>query len=686
MILNFGKYIYNDGILGIGNKKPQVINITHPTDTSDKGNSDMYRQYQFNQAYYNQLLNSNQYQAALDYISKYKPTDPERLKTYEADVASLRQKAKYDENLKANMTPDQFQQYTFANGVFQDGGLDGITDNQYINQFANLKKLIGSTIDKDENGNYNISKEATALGLFFPSTKRSFLGIDALSADSSNGIDNFLSTYNLTKGDLSSAGVNIEYNEDGSAYLKFDKSNGDANKLLYNYIQYIRDNWDDTEYDAAIRGYDEDGNIISDGAIPFSYQFQGWRDGDWGFEGVNNLVNSVNNLYESATGINTGRDNYDYLTKDALAMYLNMIDNAQNVTKSLDNVEQESLNYSSIEMPFLSDDMQQYIEEATAAGIDPEKLDTHLANMKKECVEIAAKTMASSDKEIYTSYYNAEEGRPNDDTLVPLEDDEKRKHLFDLLSEAPNSKIHLTTLVSNGKIGTKITLDKQSGKSSKSDDEDDDSGSNEKVEIWIPNLFSEEAQRRLNTEPESRAVLEANTIIDTNSIYNLGDGSQISFVKDLSTDDESDGTFIIRSGRVEVNGKTEFLHEQEITKEDVVGHITKDLLIDQAIDNQFMNHVSAAGDVMDYDMFDLSAKKQSLDIANRLIYTGDDYYWFTNLRGEELPVDKLFDGSIDKKEVSDGVYTKAKLVDEIYERLIKDLYTYYDINDILLKK
>ena len=217
MVLNFGNYIFDDGIRGINGEKPKMIQVvgsstsmngTKPVVT--KGNIDVYQQYAFNESYYNDLLNRGKFQDAVDYISRYRPVNEEQRKVFDADVASLRQQARYENNFRSNLTEDQLNRYNFYNGVFQDRGLDYIRENPYVRQFEDIKRRIGSVTTFDKDGNLVVEQEAKGLKIFFPNTKRvnrwtSWLGhdiSDALQADTHNGIDNFLEYSQLNKNDL----------------------------------------------------------------------------------------------------------------------------------------------------------------------------------------------------------------------------------------------------------------------------------------------------------------------------------------------------------------------------------------------------------------------------------------------------------------------------------------------------
>ena len=76
------------------------------TPVVQQGNMDIYQQYAFNEDYYNKLLNHGKLQDAVDYISRYRPVDANKRAIFDADVASLRQQAKYEDNFSEDYDED----------------------------------------------------------------------------------------------------------------------------------------------------------------------------------------------------------------------------------------------------------------------------------------------------------------------------------------------------------------------------------------------------------------------------------------------------------------------------------------------------------------------------------------------------------------------------------------------------
>ena len=668
MILNFGDYIFDDGIRGINGGKPKIEKVIPSstvmrgsTPVVQQGNMDIYQQYAFNEDYYNKLLNHGKLQDAVDYISRYRPVDANKRAIFDADVASLRQQAKYEDNFRANLNEDQLNRYNFYNGVFEDRGLDAMNDNPYVKKFNDIKRNIGSVTTFDENGNLVVEKEATGLSFYFPSTKRlaAFLPkddilADALARDTGAGLDNFLEYSNLSKDDLKNAGVEIRYDKQGSAYLSFSKANGLANSLIYKYIDFYSNHWDDGKMRPAIQGLDKDGNVITQGVIPFNHE-------DNQSAGIRFIKQLAGDYIPS---------NNDIKFKNDFNTFKSLIDENKDISLALEKAAGlTEHDYSSIESNFISDAMQNYLNSAAAQGFTQEQIMSGMKYIHAQDVEMATKSISQNDKDFYTSFYNKEDGfDENDDTLVKQEDPDRIKELIRMLNEANPDDVNLTTLVSNGVIGTKISIQAKEPKKG-------DAGSGRRgVQIWVPKLFMEEAQRTLNTDPKSRAVLEVNTILDTNSSFNLRNGSRISA--------DSNDQFYLESGKINDSGQVSYLNQIPISKEEAATEITKDFLIDNAIQEQMNEQIAPSGNVISVVDYEAQAKQRAADIAQRL-YPGVDTLKKTD--GTLITPEEIFNKELNLNNVSPYVYTKIKTIYDVYDALMSELYSYEGFQDALLE-
>ena len=668
MILNFGDYIFDDGIRGINGGKPKIEKVIPSstvmrgsTPVVQQGNMDIYQQYAFNEDYYNKLLNHGKLQDAVDYISRYRPVDANKRAIFDADVASLRQQAKYEDNFRANLNEDQLNRYNFYNGVFEDRGLDAMNDNPYVKKFNDIKRNIGSVTTFDENGNLVVEKEATGLSFYFPSTKRlaAFLPkddilADALARDTGAGLDNFLEYSNLSKDDLKNAGVEIRYDKQGSAYLSFSKANGLANSLIYKYIDFYSNHWDDGKMRPAIQGLDKDGNVITQGIIPFNHE-------DNQSAGIRFIKQLAGDYIPS---------NNDIKFKNDFNTFKSLIDENKDISLALEKAAGlTEHDYSSIESNFISDAMQNYLNSAAAQGFTQEQIMSGMKYIHAQDVEMATKSISQNDKDFYTSFYNKEDGfDENDDTLVKQEDPDRIKELIRMLNEANPDDVNLTTLVSNGVIGTKISIQAKEPKKG-------DAGSGRRgVQIWVPKLFMKEAQRTLNTDPKSRAALEVNTILDTNSSFNLRNGARISA--------DSNDQFYLESGKINDSGQVSYLNQIPISKEEAATEITKDFLIDNAIQEQMNEQIAPSGNIISIVDYEAQAKQRAADIAQRL-YPGVDTLKKTD--GTLITPEEIFNKELNLNNVSPYVYTKIKTIYDVYDALMSELYSYEGFQDALLE-
>jgi len=667
MILNFGDYIFDDGIRDINGGKPRIEKVIPSstvmrgsTPVVQQGNMDIYQQYAFNEDYYNRLLNHGKLQDAVDYISRYRPVDANKRAIFDADVASLRQQAKYEDNFRANLSEDQLNRYNFYNGVFEDRGLDTMNDNPYVKKFNEIKRNIGSVTTFDKDGNLVIEKEATGLSFYFPNTKRELAGIDALARDTGAGLDNFLEYSNLSKNDLKNAGVEIRYDDQGSAYLSFSKANGLANSLIYKYIDFYSNNWDDGKIRPVIQGLDKDGNVINKGIIPFK--------NDYNTSIGNKLITKAMGYIPFIETYTPSNNDIKFMTE--FNTFKSLIDENKDISLALEKAAGiTEHDYSSIESNFISDAMQKYLDGAAAQGFTQEQLISGMKYIHAQDVEMATKSISQNDKDFYTSFYNEEDGfDENDDTLVKQEDPDRIKELVRMLNEANPDDVNLTTLVSNGVIGTKISIQAKEPKKG-------DAGSGRRgVQIWVPKLFMEEAQRTLNTDPKSRAVLEVNTILDTNSSFNLRNGARISA--------DSNDQFYLESGKINDSGRVSYLNQTPISKEEAANEITKDLLIDNAIQEQMNEQIAPSGNVISIVDYEAQAKQRAADIAQRL-YPGVDTLKKTD--GTLITPEEIFNKELNLNNVSPYVYTKIKTIYDVYDALMSELYSYEGFQDALLE-
>lgn len=674
MILNFGDYIYDDGVRGIDGTKPKMVDARTPKlsiseqvklaaqrandiRTGTQTASDPYEQYKFNEGYYHNLLNKGKLRDALDYITKYRPIDEEKRKIFDADVASLRQQAKYDNNFKSKLDDDQLNRYNFYENVFSDGGFDYMQDNPYVQQFKDLKRKLGSIE----------GKEATGLSFYFPQTKRydSVFGItlDSLAHDSHNGIDDFLQYSNVTKAQLEDAGVTFTYNDDGSTNMSFSKANGIANSLIYNYIKFYKGQWyegtgidpKETFRRPRISGLDSDNNVISTNIVPF--------DGENGHTMGRNFIKRITGDY-----IPTNSDIANKLDFDA---FYKLIEDNKTISETLETVHNaKTREYSSIESNFVSDAMQNYLNDAKANGYTQEQILKGMKYIHDADVERVTKSISKPGNEFYTNYFNPEFDK-GDDSLSKTEDPEEIRTLMNKLQAADPNDVNLTILVSNGIIGTKISIAGDEGKKG------DDSSKKRGVQIWIPGLFTEEAQRRLNEHPESRSVLEVNTILDTSGSYTLNDGSRIS----------SDGVNLyMESGRVDLRGANRetatYRRREAISKEQATGYITKDLMIESAIQSQFAEQIAPSGKIINVDDYTAAAKVKALTVAQQLYKGVDD---LVKTDGTLITAEEIFNKKINQNNVSPYVYNKVKAIYDVYDALMRELYSYEDFQDALLE-
>lgn len=473
MKVNFGNYTYFDG-------KTDGSYISTPGAGSDK--------FAFDKNKFNQLIANRQYNDAADYASQFHFNDPATQKAHENDIINLRRNGRILGGIYGQIKDDDtLKKVEFADNVFVDGGLDKLKDNNYVSELERYKAMIGSNIEYNTFGSNDITKEATSLSITFQPETQKFLGIDWLAEDNKNNIDNFYAASGLSENDLKQAGVEVIH-KDGRTTLKFDKSNPLANSILYHTPSNYKSNRIGDiptfilggDIVPTIKGYDENGNVLSRGT---------------GIEEFKDIINdAVNTKAEYFK-----KTNLDY--KD----------------------------YSSTAAPMLSDELYGLKEALRRGDINQSQYNAQARAMAPHIFS-AIYSLGSADYEMYTNNFNDKNG---DELLVPA-DVEQRAELANIISNYDPNDIDVSAMVSNGKIGALITLEARGQKEKASFIESviPDKNKGRRIQIFVPGLLQEEAQARINRNTSSRAVQELNSMIDWGYEYKLRNGSVLSVGSD----------------------------------------------------------------------------------------------------------------------------------------------------------
>lgn len=559
--------------------------------------------YAFDENKFNKLIANRQYNDAADYAAHFHFNDPETQKAHENDIINLRRNSRVLGAIYGRVQdPTDLSKITFADNVFVDGGLERSGNNNLNTAFENIKSKIGSTVD--ENG--NVVNEASTLEIIFEPKTNKLLGIDWLMPDNDNNIENFYKNSGLNANTLRDNGVQV-INKDGRTILRFDKSNPLANKILYKTPVVLNTTFGDLDRrilankPTKIIGYNKKGEV---------------------------------------TGETDDLREFDSFIKDAI----------NTKEKYFEDFDLTYKDYSSSIGPMISDELSSLKAMLNSGQIDETQYNRQAKAIAPHIFS-AINTLGSSNYEMYTNYLNEE---PTDETLVPVENKD-RANLANLISSYAPKDIDVSAMVSNGKIGTLITLE-GTGNESKAQEND-----GRRIQIFVPGLLQEEAQAKINRNTSTRAVQELNSMIDWGYSYKLRNGSEIG-----------------------VNNKGQFTKDKEvIDKQSAIQEINKDMIMEESLANLKFQYMNSDGNITDNLKYEEMAKllsmntvsdvygdiKLNIDYNNSKVALSDKF-------GNIYNPDDIFNRKINENEIQYEVYDRLNEIYAIYNELMNELNFY----------
>lgn len=601
MKINFGNYTYFDNVAD-----NQTISATD--------NNSFAKKYAFDKTKFNELITNRQYNDAADYAAQFHFSDPKVQKEHENDIINLRREGRVLGAIYSKINnKDDLNKIEFYDKVFVDGGLEQLENNPYAEKFIDYKRRLGSNIEDGE-----IKDEATRLSITFePEKQYGIFGIDWISKDNKNNINNFYAQSGLNEQQLKAAGVKIIH-KDNKTTLDFDKSNELANKIIFNLPKHIKRMGDfglrSSGKNISIVGYTAKGESTINKHNESSALFTSYYSTN--FENIQNLINSSKKAKES------------YFKKNNL----------------------DHKDYSSTIGPMISDELASLQNALNSGQIDGTEYNRQARAIAPN-VFSAIYTLGSSNYEMYTNNFNDEE---TDETLVPVEN-KNRSELTNLINNYDPKDIEVSAMISNGKIGTLITL-KGTGNETESDEND-----GRRIQIFVPGLLQEEAQAKINRNTSTRAAQELNSMIDWGYSYKLRNGSEIS-----------------------VDGTGNFIKGKEIIdKQTAIQEINKNMIIEDALHNLKFQYMNTSGNIIDNLKYEEMAKLLSMNAISDIygdIQTNIDYKTKTvtlsDKFGNTYKPEDIFDRKIKEDEIQYEVYDRLNDIYAIYNELMNELNFY----------
>lgn len=576
----------------------------NPTDNSPIPTGDAVNRYKFNNNKFNQLIANRQYQDAADYASQFHFDDPAIQRAHENDILNLRREGRKISAIYGRIDDqNKLNQVEFLDNVFVDGGLEQISSNPYAQQFIELKRHLGSTHKKGTVGYTNdIEQEATAISFTFAPQKQTFLGADRLAKDNTlRSVEAFYTNSGLNETQLKSAGVEVIH-KDGYTTIKFDKSNRLANQIIYNALPSYSggDVGGKSDYNITLLGYTADGTVIKDIS---KGRTQSWND-------MRTLISDAENTKLSVF------QTLDMATKD----------------------------YSSTIGPSLDDNLES-LNQLLASG----QISQQEYNQQRKAVgsilDQAIRSLGSGNYEMFSNAYNDE---ATDETLVSLTN-EQRSEIIQSISAANPKSLHFNAMVSNGQIGTLVTIDADEvADKDITDDDDRNKVKRRRRQIFIPGFMSEVAQEKINRNTSSRAIQEINDMQDYGYAFKTTDGQEIYSSVD---------------GRFYIDG-------QEISKDAATKAINKTMIIEDATANLKYQFTNKTGDMYDTEGYEQMARMIAVRAANELspnVSFGD------NVTVEDIFNKKGAGPTVSDEYASDmqyELYNKYQDVFDIYDKIM----------------
>lgn len=615
MKINFGDYTWFGDL---NDKRNITYNAKDPTQKE-------FESKQFNDDYFNQLISNRQYEDAANYANQFHFNDPKMQRAHLNDIANLRRNGRILASCYNKIHDTQtLNKVEFFDKVFVNGGLETLENNKYANKFIEAKRKLcsrSSSINEvirelcsfssiitetDNKGVNSISKfqEATKLEVTFQPKVQKFLGIDWLAKDNDKNIDNFYTQSGLNERALKAQGVKV-INKDGRTTLRFDESNPLANKIIYNLPRMERKG--DTPIPQI--GGNIDVSIVV-------------------LDSKNRKIKNLN----IANRLNEFQD---------------IIDSAKNTKeqyfKQNDLTEKQ---YSSTVAGNIDDNLAM-LQEALKEGSITQQEFNKQYSINCGYIDSVLRNIGSGNYEMYSNKFNEE---TSDETLNPV-DDKKRNELINAITATNKANVHLSSMISNGKIGTLVELD-AAGLTSKQQENlegtDDDQLSNgRRIQIFIPGLFQEQAQEKINRNTSSQAIQEANSMQDFDYDYKTQDGKTLTY-----------------------DGLGGYIYDgEQIDKDNAVKIINKDLIIQDAVNNLQFYYLNKDDKLIDKTNYENKARELAIKACNDI----DPGVPLSYTDGTPLTEDEVFAHS---KANPDDVYF-GKIQYQVYDKL-QNLYDVYN--------
>lgn len=541
MPIDFGTYSYiadNQNTLNPYSPDTKINNI-------DATKTDKYDDKKFSKDLYQEYLSKKEYTQAADYLRKYKKHDPIAQDKHINMINYLEDQGRKLESCYQRISdPDDRDMIDFYDAV-NDGNIQKYRNNlqkenrtnQYLDKYLNYKdKMFG-----DECEEISITYEPQSRGLFGKPNTNTFWGKvnDYLMPDNDdNNIDTFCQKLGVTKQQLQHMeGISlIENLKDGRTTIRFKKNSPYADKILLNTnVTGYDDEMLTTAFNrhgVTIQGLDKYGNGIKVGYGKGSLDYHR-ASSDWSAaeNPIMNAVNSTTNPFDLSPIISNTP-----IIGDILAPTLNYIspdsnlDDMKDLIRDAKNVKDLYFSpisndkfYSSCIGEDIDDYMNKIRTDCESGKLTRSEYDKLYKDYITSYKPKLLKAIGSAEYQFFSNYFNDE----GTDQRLKYIDNKDRAILQNFLATADEKDIKLNSMISDGRIGTLVTIDpyalsekeKVAIGQDKNFDVNGDAYHGKRIQIFIPQFGYHEAQKQLYRNTGTRTSMIVNDLQDYGGTY-----------------------------------------------------------------------------------------------------------------------------------------------------------------------
>ena len=564
---------------------------------------------------FQQMIANRQYEDAADYASNFHFKDPEENKNWQNYITNLKREGRIYSCIYSKIPEDKRPMIEFYDNVFIDGGLDGLQKNEIADKFEKFKNGIGNSEDQI----------ADKLAITFEPHKSTFLGIDWLSPDNNNDIEHFYENSGFTEQQLKANDIKVTH-KDGKTTLTFKKSHPLSNKILYN----LKTN----------AGYGNEPITI-----------EGIKSN---FQGDDTISKEYYTLNTQAMANST--DVHPTNSTAGLWLLQSLIKKSkEEKDKYFVDIDSQSRDYSTTIVGPLFLDMEELQQKLSNGLISNADYNTQMT-IRDNYIQSVMSAISSGNYEMFSNYKNIESG---DETLDPM-DNKLRNDIINIISANPKA-ISLSAMIGNGKIGTCVSIG--AGITAINEDNyDTDNMSNNikrrRIQVFIPGLFQEEVQKKINNNTRYKAIQEINDMETFGYEYKT----------------ESGNVYISDGAGGFINSNT----HKAIDKNEVIKEINKDYIKQEARNLKY-NFITYDDKLPNIDGYIKMARLLAIKAGNEL----NPEVPLTDTNGRPYSVQEVFNmlstvgnATWNPHDMNWSVYNKLNDIFDLYSCFMQDIEYY----------